>query len=348
MCHQTLATRPSRYFSNSHARRDLPIPATPTTESRCAFSSSAEAWKSSLTSRSSRSRPTNGGSSPAERPSPPRFAITRSARQSWSGSVLPFSSCDAAVLVGDRCVARAAGRVADQHRSRLGRRLDAGGGVDEVAGDHALALGAERDRGLAGEHPGAHANVGAEPLDRRDELERRPDAALGVVLLRDGRAPERHHRVADELLDPAAVALDHVPRRLEVAREQLAGLLGVAALGLRREADQVGEEHGDEAPLGDRGRAQAAAPARAAGRASARAALRAELRRRCDEGPARGAGPGERGPALAAELRSGGVPSGRRGRARRRPSPDCRAMRRAPRASGVGGQDREGLARGRS
>ena len=81
------------YFSNSHASRDLPIPAIPTTETRCAFFSSALAWKSSLTRRSSRSRPTNGGSRPVDFSAPARAAVTRSARKSATGSAFPFSSC---------------------------------------------------------------------------------------------------------------------------------------------------------------------------------------------------------------------------------------------------------------
>ena len=40
------------------------------------------------------------------------------------------------------------------------------------------------------------------------DRERRADGALGIVLVRDRRAEERHHRVADELLDRAAVALE--------------------------------------------------------------------------------------------------------------------------------------------
>ena len=83
---------PSMYFSNSHDRRDFPMPAMPVTETSCAFCSSAEPWNSSLTSRSSRSRPTNGASRPDERSAPFDPATTRSARQSGTGSALPFSS----------------------------------------------------------------------------------------------------------------------------------------------------------------------------------------------------------------------------------------------------------------
>ena len=128
----------------------------------------------------------------------------------------------------------------------------------------------ERDRRLAGETPPAARSSGAPDSSaeggyRGDEVERGPDGALGVVLLRDRRAPDRHHRVADELLDRAAVALDDAPGRVEVAGEQLADVLGVAPLGERREADEVGEQDGDEPALGGRrrgGRPEPAADAR--------------------------------------------------------------------------------------
>ena len=72
-------------------------------------------------------------------------------------------------------------------RAGLGGRLDPRRGVDEVAGDHALALGAERDRGLAGEHAGAGAKLAAPDLVAErghggDQVERGPHGALGVVL----------------------------------------------------------------------------------------------------------------------------------------------------------------------
>ena len=113
------------------------------------------AWKRSLTSRNSRSRPTNGASSALARPSPPRFATTRSARQRWAALGLALELVLAAVLVGDGRLGSALRRLADEHGARLGRRLDARRRVDEVARDHALALGAERDRGLAREDAGA-------------------------------------------------------------------------------------------------------------------------------------------------------------------------------------------------
>ena len=85
--------------------------------------------------------------------------------------------------------------------------------VDEVPRDHPLVRGAERHRGLAGQDAGACLEARAERLDGVDQLEGGADAALGVVLVGDRRAPDGHHGVADELLDRAAVALDDVAGR---------------------------------------------------------------------------------------------------------------------------------------
>ena len=197
---------------------------------RCARPSSAVAWNRSLTRRSSRSRPANGASSAAARPSPPRLATTRSARQSWTGSALPFSSCSPASSYA--IAASDARRVASPTSTVPGSAADwiAGGRVDEIAGDHPLAVGAEGDRGLAGEHTGASSERRVEVGHGGDEVEGGANGALGVVLLGDRRAPDRHHGVADELLDGAAVALDDRPRGLEVAGQELARVLGVARL----------------------------------------------------------------------------------------------------------------------
>ncbi|MEZ4597353.1 MAG: hypothetical protein R3C32_11350 [Chloroflexota bacterium] len=59
--------------------------------------------------------------------------------------------------------------------------------------------------------PGANAGMAASSSSaaRTDQL--------GVVLAGDRRAPHGHHGITDELLDDAAIALDHVPRQVEVA-----------------------------------------------------------------------------------------------------------------------------------
>ena len=92
--------------------------------------------------------------------------------------------------------------------------------------------------------------------------------ALGIVLVRDRRAEDRHHGVADELLDRAAEALDLAGDALVVRAERGADVLGVGPVGAGREADEVDEEHGDDlALLAARRRLER----RAAGEAEARA-----------------------------------------------------------------------------
>ena len=102
--------------------------------------SSAGAWKSSLTSRSSRSRPTNGGSRPVDFSAPPRAATTRSARQSGNGSALALQlerrrpprtrSPPRSRAASPRRRRRCPGSAADWIRD---------GRVHDVAGHHALA-----------------------------------------------------------------------------------------------------------------------------------------------------------------------------------------------------------------
>ncbi len=252
-CHQTCSTRPSRYFVNSQARRLLPMPAGPMTETSRARCSRLVAWNRSLSSRSSSSRPTKGASSVSERPVRRRSATTRRATPGGDRGRLALERLVAGRLEHDGRGRRAPGRLPHQDRAGRRGRLEPGRGVDEVARDHALVGGADGHRRLAGQHPRAGGDAGAQRADRVDQVERRPDRALRVVLARHRRAPDRHDRVADELLDRAAVALDDVARQVEVAGQELPRLLRVAALGERREADQVGEQDRHEAALGDRG-----------------------------------------------------------------------------------------------
>ena len=159
-------------------------------------------------------------------------------------------------LEGDRhrCSAHRA-LVDEQGPGRCGG-LQAGGGVDHVPGDHSLAGGADGDRGGARRDARAELEIGrvdlgSELTDRDDELEACTNGPLRVILVCRRRAEHRHDGVADELLDHAAVPVDDLARDVEVAGEQLAHVLGVTGLGQAREADQVGEEDRDEAPLRD-------------------------------------------------------------------------------------------------
>jgi hypothetical protein len=81
------------------------------------------------------------------------------------------------------------------------------------------------------------------------DRERCPYGPFGIVLVR-GRCPEqRHHRVADEFLDGSTEALELGAKVSVVWREQRAHVLRVERLRPSREADQVGEEHGDHLPF---------------------------------------------------------------------------------------------------
>ncbi len=131
--------------------------------------------------------------------------------------------------------------LSDEDGAGVGCGLDARRCVDQVAGDHPLPLGAERDGGLAGENTRACRELGGSDLVSEgrygcDQVECGPDCALGVVLGRRRRPPHGHDRVSDELLHDAAVQLDEPAAGVEVAGEEFAHLLGVAALGERREA----------------------------------------------------------------------------------------------------------------
>ena len=210
----TRSTTPSTYLRNSHARRLLPMPACPVIETRRTRRSRAVAWNRSLSSRSSASRPTNGASSRSSRPRPRRSATTRSARQTRHRRDLALEHLLAGLLVGDRAARSPGGST--RRRGRLP------GGATDWSREAVLtrspatipwSLRADRHRGLAGEDAGARLDPGSERSDRVDELEARADRALGVVLVGGRRAPDRHHRVADELLHRAAVAVDRSPTR---------------------------------------------------------------------------------------------------------------------------------------
>ena len=113
-----------------------PGPITETSRARC---SRPVAWNSSLSSRSSSSRPTNGASRPAARLRPPTSATIRSARHAATGSGLARDRLRAHRLVRDAGRGRPLGRLADPDTAGVRRGLETRRGVDEVARDHPLA-----------------------------------------------------------------------------------------------------------------------------------------------------------------------------------------------------------------
>src|SRR5439155_25037746 len=156
-------------------------------------------------------------------------------------------------LAVDRLADETAGLLAQEDLAGLGRLLEASSHIDGVPGCQAL-LGAGHD--LAG-------------VDADAQLEARSVRALelivevaeaGAQLVGGSHGPERvilvhrrhpedgHDRVADELLDGAAVPLDDRLRGLEVARHHAAKALGVDPLAERGRAGDVAEQGVDDLP----------------------------------------------------------------------------------------------------
>jgi hypothetical protein len=140
--------------------------------------------------------------------------------------------------------------------------LDAGGGVDDIAGYQSFAslrVCAHRHDSLARVDAHAHVQVevGFGLVQLRDCLEDaqpRAHRSLAVVLVRHGSAERGHDRVTDEFLHRPSVALDLLPQASVVGTDARAHVLGVLPLRGGREADQVAEQDGDDLPLLERGR----------------------------------------------------------------------------------------------
>ena len=143
------------------------------------------------------------------------------------------------------CVTRQPVRLlADQDLARLRRLLQARSNIDRVAGRKTL-LRAGHD--LAGRHPDPPSNP--ELGERLSHLDRSPERAQRVILVQHRHPEHRHHRIADELLDRAAVILDDRLHPLEVARQHQPQRLGIELLTKRRRAGDVTEEHRHRLPL---------------------------------------------------------------------------------------------------
>ena len=160
----------------------------------------------------------------------------------------------------DRVPDQPVGRLAQEDLVGGGGLLEASAHVHRIAGDQALA-----GRGVAGHHlAGIDADPHAQPLPvhpleiavQRGEglphADRGADGAERVVLVQARDPEDRHHGVADELLDGAAVALDHGGHLVEVAAHHAAECLGIEPLPERGRPRDVGED--DRHDLSDVGR----------------------------------------------------------------------------------------------
>jgi hypothetical protein len=164
---------------------------------------------------------------------------------------LPLGRDLAPIAVRDRALRRTERCLVDEDPVLGRRRLQARRRVDDVARGHALAaIGsrADGDERLAGGDADAYLELAIFGIPLADR-ECRSYGALGIVLVRDRRAEERHHGVSDELLDRAPEALEVSTDALVVPGEERAHVLRVHPLGLRRGADEVAEEDGHYLPF---------------------------------------------------------------------------------------------------
>ena len=82
--------------------------------------------------------------------------------------------------------------------------------------------------------------------DRVHHFECRAQRPLGIILVRDRRAEQRHDFVADEFVDHAFVLLHDRHQRLKAGVHQLAHFLGIFLFRQRGEAGNVGENDRDQ------------------------------------------------------------------------------------------------------
>ena len=144
----------------------------------------------------------------------------------------------------------AIGCLTDQDAVDGRRRLDPGCGVDHVSRNHPLPLErvrVQRDERLAriDRHAQFRIRLARDVADRKGC----PNGPLRIVLVHDGRTEHRHDRVADELLDRAAVSLQLGPDACVMRCQNSAHVFRVASLGRRRRADEVGEDDRDDLAL---------------------------------------------------------------------------------------------------
>ena len=141
-------------------------------------------------------------------------------------------------------------------QATLGRSgLQAGRSVDDVADGERLAATFSRNGNdcVAGVDRCTRLEIesmsSVQLFQALENGESSPNSTLRVVAVGEGSAEDGHHRVTGEFLHGASVLLDPPPGFRVVEPQGLANVLGVGAIGSRREADEVDEQHRDELAL---------------------------------------------------------------------------------------------------
>ncbi len=143
----------------------------------------------------------------------------------------------------------AIGVVGEQHPADRRGMLQAAGHVNGIAHGGELAHAADRaEQHLAGvdaNSQGQGSVVGpAELIDRRLHPQRRPDGHLRVILTRRFRPPKSHDRVADVLVDAAAVVGNGLIHQQPEIIHDRGDDLGVHHFRECRKAGGVGKQNG--------------------------------------------------------------------------------------------------------
>ena len=164
---------------------------------------------------------------------------------------LPFRKDRLGLLVADRVTRRPVCVGADDDPARRRRRLQTRRRIDDVACREGAA-GARvlhGDDGVAGVHGRARREV--EPalfvhlVDPFEHAQTCANSPLGVVTVRDRRAEDGHHRVADEFLDDAAVLLDAALGLAVVKRKDVTDVLWVGLVRARVRRESRRDRRGD-------------------------------------------------------------------------------------------------------
>ena len=142
-------------------------------------------------------------------------------------------------------------RLAQEHLPRFRGLLQPGGGIDRVPDDervpHRCAAGQHLARVHACARLQLHTDVTqvvVQTCERSLHLQRCAHRAQGIILVQARYAEDRHHRIADELLDGAAVTFDRLAHRVVVGGHDVEEHLGIELLSQRRGADHVREDDG--------------------------------------------------------------------------------------------------------
>ena len=150
----------------------------------------------------------------------------------------------------DRVTHEAIGGLADQDLARPGSLLEPRRDVHGIAGAELGRRTRLGDHDLPGVQPDTDLDLDAVcvpefPVERGERslhVGGGPNRPEGIVLADLRHAEHRQHGVTDELLDRAAVALDHGPHGVEVAGQHDPERLGVEPFAERCRAHDVAEQ----------------------------------------------------------------------------------------------------------